>query len=146
MARSAWQQCIEVGGQAFAGPLVLIEIAASTPDAAESEAALRQAEAQLQQGAVAHCHLFGLPEAMRLRQAQGRHDEVLRLAALLEAYAGAEPNLWATHHVAAARALVRAAQGPVDAELRRELERLLAQARTAQLLQSAQELEPVLQG
>ncbi len=144
MVRSAWQQCVEVGGQAFAGPLVQIEIAVSTPDADEAEEALGQAEALLRQGAVAHCHLAGLPEAMRLRLAQRRHDEVLRLAALLEAYASAEPNPWAAHHVAAARALVHAAQGPSDAALRQELERLQAQARDAQWLQSAQELEQAL--
>ena len=109
LAREAWQLCVEVGAQAFAGPLALIEIAASTPDADEAEAALQQAEQMLARGAVAHNHLFGLPDAMRLRLAQGRHDEVLRLAGMLEAYAREEPTLWATHHVAAARALVRAA-------------------------------------
>jgi class 3 adenylate cyclase/tetratricopeptide (TPR) repeat protein len=143
-AREAWQLCTEVGGQGFAGPLALIEIATGTPDTAEAEAALQQAEQLLAQGAVAHNHLFGLPDAMRLRLAQGRHDEVLRLAGMLEHYARAEPNLWATHHVDAARALVRLAHGEADAPLRAELSRLLAQARAARLRHSAQELQQAL--
>ncbi|MBX3641649.1 MAG: AAA family ATPase [Rubrivivax sp.] len=143
-AREAWRLCTEVDGHGFAGPLVLIEIAHGTPDPAEAEAALQQAEQLLARGAVAHNHFFGLPEAMRLRLAQGRHDEVLRLAGVLESFASAEPNLWATHHVDAARALVRAARGPADAALQTELSRLLAQARAARLLQTAQELEQAL--
>jgi class 3 adenylate cyclase len=140
-AREAWQLCQQVDGQAFAGPLVLIEIAAGTADAAEAEAALQQAERWLAEGAVAHNHLFGLPDAMRLRLAQGRYDEVLRLTGTLERYAREEPNLWATHHVDSARALVRVAHGAADAPLRAELSRLLAQAQAARLRQSAQELQ-----
>jgi class 3 adenylate cyclase/tetratricopeptide (TPR) repeat protein len=150
MARDAWQLCIEVGGQAFAGPLVLIEIAFNTLDPDEAESALRQVQAILEQGAVAHNYLFALPDAMRLRLAQARLEEVLRLADQLEAYAREEPNLWVTHHVAAARALVRAA-GPrstpgvdLDDALRREINRLLGEARDARLFQSAQELEAAL--
>ena len=111
---------------------------------ARPKSALQQVEQMLMQGAVAHNHLFGLPDAMRLRMAQGRHDEVLRLAGMLEAYARDEPTLWATHHVAAARALVRAARTPGDEELVPQLQRLLAQARTAQLVASAQEIEQAL--
>ncbi len=146
VAREAWHLCLEVQGQAFGGALAQIEIAACTADALESEAALRRAEDLLDQGAVAHCHLAGLPEAMRLRRAQGRHDSVLRQADRLERYVHDEPNLWATHHAAAARALVRAAQTPDDATLRAELQRLLAQAQAARLVQSAQELQQALCG
>jgi len=144
MARQAWRQCQEVNGQAFAGPLVQVEIAMNTPDAGEAETALQQAESMLGQGAVAHNHLCALPEAMRLRLAQGRHDEVLRLAGLLEAFVQDEPNLWATHHAAVARARVRVLRTPADEGLRAELLRLLEQARAARLLQSAQELEQAL--
>lgn len=144
LARAAWQLCVEVGAQAFAGPLALLEIAANTPDAGEAESALQQAEQMLMRGAVAHNHLVGLPDAMRLRMAQRRHDEVLRLAGMLEGYARAEPSLWATHHVAAARALVRSAQMPGDKAVVPELRRLLTQARAAQLLTSAQEIEKAL--
>jgi hypothetical protein len=144
--REAWRLCTEVDGQAFAGPLVLIEIAACTPDAAEAEASLQQAEQGLARGAVAHNHLVGLPDAMRLRRAQGRLDEVLRLGHQLESYASAEPNLWVAHQVQAARALVRAARGVGDvATLHGELSRLLQQAQDASLLQSAQELQQALQ-
>ncbi len=144
-AREAWRLCLEVDGQAFAGPLAMVEIAMNTSDADEAEAALQQAEQMLGQGAVAHNHLCALPDAMRLRLAQGRHDEVLRLAGVLEAFVRDEPNLWATHHAAAARARVRAAHRPTDDGLQAELRRLLEQARAAQLLQSAQELEQALQ-
>jgi class 3 adenylate cyclase/tetratricopeptide (TPR) repeat protein len=144
--REAWRLCTEVDGQAFAGPLVLIEIAACTPDAAEAEASLQQAEQGLARGAVAHNHLVGLPEAMRLRLAQGRLDEVLRLADKLESYASAEPNLWVVHQVQAARALVRAARGVGNvATLHCELSTLLQQAQDASLLQSARELQQALQ-
>jgi class 3 adenylate cyclase len=144
-AREAWRLCLEVNGQAFGGALALIEIAAATPDADETESALHQAEQLLDDGAVAHSHLVGLPDAMRLRLAQRRYDEVLRLADRLETYAHEEPNLWASHHAAAARALVRAAQAPTEGSLHTELQRLLEQARAGQLLQSAQELEQALQ-
>jgi class 3 adenylate cyclase/tetratricopeptide (TPR) repeat protein len=146
LARQAWQLCTQVGAQAFAGPLVLVEIAANTPDAGESEAALQQAEQMLKQGAVAHNHLLGLTDSMRLRLAQGRHDEVLRLADALEAYVRDEPNLWATHHVAAARVLVQVARSPEDGTLPAQLQNLLAQARAAQMQLSAQVLERALRG
>ncbi len=143
-AREAWRVCQEVGAQAFSGPLTQIEIAMSTADAAEAEAALQRAEQMLDQGAMAHNPLAALPDAMRLRLAQGRHDEVLRLAEKLQACAREEPTLWVAHHVDAARALVRAARTPGDAALPAELQRLLSQARSAELLTSAQELEQAL--
>ena len=146
MAREAWAQCVEVGAQAFAGPLVLIEIAAGTPDPAEAEDALREAERLLARGAVAHNNFVGVPEAMRIRLRQGRHDEVLRLADALEARVRDEPNLWVTHHVAVARCLVRAARGPLDAELRAELEGLRGEARRCLLRQSEQDIERALAG
>lgn len=144
VSREAWRLCLEVGAQAFGGALVLVEIAALTPNADEAERALQQAEELLDRGAVAHCHLVGLPEIMRLRLTQGRYDEVLRLADRLENYVRDEPNFWASHHAAAARALVRAARAPLDDGLRGELQRLLAQAQAARLLPSAQELERAL--
>ena len=144
MARAAWAQCVEVGAQAFAGPLVLIELAAGTPDAAEAEEALREAEVLLGRGAVAHNHLVGLPEAMRIRLRQGRHDEVARLADVLESHARDEPNLWVSHHVAVARALVRAARGALDEALRAELQGLLGEARRCLLRQSEQDIERAL--
>ena len=143
-AREAWRCAAEVGGQAFAGPLVLIEIAANTPDAAEAEAALQQAEQLLEQGAVAHNHLFGLPDAMRLRLAQGRHDEVLRLAEQLRGLCarGADP-------VGRAPCRRRAGAGARGAHAgRRRAARRAAAAAGAgtqcRLLQSAQELEQAL--
>jgi tetratricopeptide (TPR) repeat protein len=146
MAREAWRLCVDVAGQGFAGPVALIELAANTPDAMEAAGLLREAEALLDAGAVAHNHLFGLPEAMRLHLAQGRHDEVLRLADRLERYASEEPNLWATHHVCAARALVGVARGPADEALRAELQRLLVQAREGRLMHSVQQLQRALDG
>lgn len=145
-ARDAWRLCLEVNGQAFGGALAQIEIAACTADEQAREATLRRAEDMLDQGAVAHCHLVALPEAMRLRLAQGRHDEVLRLAARLEHYVRDEPNLWATHHAAAARARVQAARSPGDAAHRTELQRLLSEAQAARLLHSALELQQALGG
>jgi class 3 adenylate cyclase/tetratricopeptide (TPR) repeat protein len=153
MARHAWRLCVEVGGEAFAGPLVLIEIAANTPDRDEAEAMLQRAEALLAQGAVAHNHFFGYPDLMRLRLAQGRHDEVLRLADRLEAFGREEPTLWVAHHAAAARALVTARRA-IDtpdalpderrAGLRTDIAGLAAEARGAGLLQSADALEDAL--
>ncbi len=146
LAREAWSMCVEVHAEAFAGPLVLIEIASNTTDADEAEELIAEAEALLSGGAVAHNHLFGYPELMRLRLAQGRHGDVLRLADALEHYVRDEPILWATHHAQVARALVRAARGPRDDELSGELVRLLTQARACQLMQSAhlldRELDP----
>jgi tetratricopeptide (TPR) repeat protein len=144
LARDAWKMVVDVGGEAFAGPLALIEIAGSTSDADEAEALMVQAEAMLKAGAVAHNQLFGYPELMRLRLAQGRHDEVLPLADALEQYVDDEPIFWARHNAQVARALVRSARGPCDEALRRELGELLAQARAGQLMQSAQVLAAAL--
>ena len=146
LARQAWALCVNVGAENFAGPLALIEIASNTTDAEEAEALLAQAQAGLVAAAVAHNQLFGYPELMRLRLAQGRHDEVLRLADALEQFVRDEPLLWATHHAQAARALVRAARAPHDGALRSELADLLAQARTCRLMQSAQALADALGG
>ena len=109
----------------------------------------------LAQGAVSHNHLFGLPDAMRLRLAQGDLDEVLRLADQLDAYGREEPNFWVTHHAAAARSLVGASRWGTTSgmasesessreELRSEMTRLLAEARDARLRESAQALEAAL--
>lgn len=146
LARQGWSMCVEVGAEAFAGPLALIEIAASTADADEAEAAVAQAEAILAAGAVAHNQLFGYPELIRLRLQQGRHGDVLRLADALEHYVRDEPIFWARHYAQAARARVRAAQGPIDDGLRAELADLLAQARAAQLSESANALALALNG
>jgi class 3 adenylate cyclase/tetratricopeptide (TPR) repeat protein len=145
LARAAWSMCVEVGAEAFAGPLVLIELASNTAAAEEAEALMAQAEALLAAGAVAHNQLFGYPELMRLRLAQGRLDEVLRLADALEQYVHDEPIFWARHHARVARALVRTARGPCDAALHRELGELLAEARASRLTESAQLLAEALE-
>lgn len=62
MARKAWRLSVQVGSQAFGGPLVLAEIAAKTPAAAVAEDLLRQPEAILDAGAAAHNLLLGLPQ------------------------------------------------------------------------------------
>ena len=143
LAREAWQLCVEVGAQAFAGPLALLEIAAKTPDAGEAESALQQAEEMLMRGAVAHNHLFGLPDAMRLRMAQGRHDQVLRLAGMLEAYAREEPTRGPrTTWTPPGHWCASCARPGTRSSRRRQ--RRLAQARTAQLVTSAQEIEQAL--
>lgn len=145
LALESWRQCEAIGAQAFAGPLLLAEMARCSTDPAEADAWLAQAEVLLGGGAVAHNHFWVHPEAIWLRLHQGRHDEVLRHADALEAYARDEPVFWVTHHVTVARALVRAARGNTDPALRDELERLLAQARAAALADSTARLVQALQ-
>lgn len=61
---------------------------------------------------------------------EGRHDEALRQAAMLEHFVAEEPFVWASHAIDVARTLVRFHRdGERGDPIRRELEELLATAR-----------------
>lgn len=149
LAQAGWRSCEELGAEAFAGPIALVELAACAAalgDLASVPALLQQADALLARGAVSHNYLVCGPERISLHLALGQHDDVLRQADALEHFARAEPILWATHHAHSARAIVRAARAPDDATLRPELRRLLEQARACELMASAHALEHALAG
>jgi hypothetical protein len=112
-----------------------------TGDAVNTAARLLQQAERLLDGAEAHNRLVGPPEAMRLRLAQGRHGEALRLADRLEDDARAEPTLRSRHHVAAARALARTAQAGTDDATIGALRRRHDQALAARWLHGAAELQ-----
>jgi hypothetical protein len=145
-AQLAWTQCVEVGAQGFAGPLILAELACLADDPAEGDERLAQAEAIMARGAIAHNAMWVHTESIWLRLAQGRHDDALRHADALEAFARDEPIIWATHHADAARVLVQAARDPGDAALRERLVALLAEARANALAQSAAVLVQAIDG
>lgn len=149
LAQAGWRSCEELGAQAFAGPIALVELAAcaaALQDHASIAALLEQADALLARGAVSHNHLVCGPERILLHMALGQYDEVLAQADTLERYAHDEPTLWATHHARSARALVRAARDPQEIGLRQEIVLLLDQARACELAVSAQVLEQALAG
>jgi hypothetical protein len=143
-ARRAWQTVQEIGAYAFGGPLALIEVARCTPDDAERAAIAREAEARLDAGAIAHCHLWMRAAAIHLSLQDGRLDEALRHADALERFVAAEPFVWATHHVQAARARARHARGERSEGLRAELAALLDEARACALGESAGALAALL--
>ncbi|MEJ1935174.1 hypothetical protein WDZ92_33685, partial [Nostoc sp. NIES-2111] len=131
MAAEAWQKANESGAAAFIGPIALLEMAHSTADRDEAERLYAKAEAMLADNVVSHCRVWLHADMIGHRLDEGRYDEVLRHADMLERYVAEEPFEWATHSVDAGRLLVRfhrdGERGPSIGE---GLERLLARSRT----------------
>jgi class 3 adenylate cyclase/tetratricopeptide (TPR) repeat protein len=147
LVREACALVREVGAHGFAGPLALVELARQTADRGERDRLLSEAEETLARGAVAHNHFFFRADAIQLRLDEGAFDEVLRHADALERYVAAEPIAFATHHVAAARALVRHHRGGErDGDVRAQLQALAGEAARIGLADSRARLEGALAG
>ena len=146
VALQAWELTQHTGAFGFGGPLVLMEVARNTPDAAERDALVARSESMLADGAVAHCHLWMHAEAIRLRLEEGRFDDALRHADALETFVRDEPFAWATHQVGAARALVRVARGEAGPALAQRVLALRDEARRCGLGESEAALAAALAG
>jgi class 3 adenylate cyclase/tetratricopeptide (TPR) repeat protein len=131
MAEEAWRKANESGASAFIGPIALLEMAHSAADPVESDRLYAHAEAMLADNVVSHCRVWLHADMIGHRLDQGRHHEVMRHADMLERYVADEPFAWATHAIAAGRALVRfdRSRGS-DASSRAELEILLSRSRS----------------
>jgi tetratricopeptide (TPR) repeat protein len=132
MARDALTYC---------GPWILGTLARVTDDAEECERCLDEAESLLQGSGPAHNHLGFALEGMEACLEHGDFARALRCADRLESAFAAEPVPFTQFLVARARALVAWAQGERGSDLRSEIQRLIAQARSEGLLPHLTALE-----
>jgi hypothetical protein len=115
-------------GMRFCGPLLLGIKARLYDDPRIREQCRAEAEALLAQGCVGHnaigYYRYGIEDALARREWSG----VLEHAAALESYTSAEPLPYSGFLIARGRVLVGLASRPEDPALRRELDRLIAEA------------------
>jgi hypothetical protein len=128
-------------GMTFIGPVVLAVHAALSNDPSERKAALKEAEAILDSGCVAHNQFWFAQIAIDQALAAGEWDEVERYAARLENYMSEESLAWPEFTIARGRALAAWGRGRREAELAAELKRLLDVAHGAGLTLAAAALE-----
>jgi DNA-binding SARP family transcriptional activator len=134
LARQAFTLCQRGGGLAVSGPAVLATLALAETDVDASRAAIRQGEALLAAGGVAHAHFQLREAAMALALARSEWDEARRHADAFEAHFGAEPPARAVHVVEQARLLSALGASPGAAEARRRVVELRERARAANLV------------
>jgi hypothetical protein len=89
---------------------------------------LREGEAMIARGSVAHNHLRFYPDAMATALQLRDRQAFERYAAALEGFTHAEPLPWADFFIAQGRALAAFGAGEQDGPLVEELERLRAEA------------------
>ena len=143
LARTALADARETGLRYF-GPVALAEVAASTDDPAERQAALTEGVAVLASSAISHNHLLFYLAAAELELREGRWSEAERWAQALETYLAPEPLPWAEAIVSAVRLLARHGRGERGPELRAALARAMEQARSLRMLTRAKRIEAVL--
>lgn len=113
---------------AFLGPFALGVLALATDDPTARQAALQEAEALLDAGAVSHNHLLFPRDAIEAYFEARDWKRMERCAAELEQYTGSEPLPFADFYIARGRALAAFGRGQSDArELTAELERIRTQ-------------------
>ncbi|MBX6322193.1 MAG: AAA family ATPase, partial [Rhodospirillaceae bacterium] len=125
LARRALAICRETV-MAYQGPIVLAVLAASTDDAAERDAALAEAGALLDRGAVSHNHTWMRGIAIELTLALGHWDAAEAHAAALAAYMAPEPTPFTDMIAALGRLGAAWGRGQRKDGLRRRLEALRA--------------------
>jgi class 3 adenylate cyclase len=108
----------------FIGPSILGLTAWASDDPGARRAALAEGEALLEQGSLAHNHLWFRRYAIEAALVAGDPDEALRQAEALERYTVAEPLPWSTFLAARGRALAAHMRNPRDPGIRAELVRL----------------------
>jgi hypothetical protein len=107
---------------------------------------LAQSEAIIRKGCVAHNQLRFYPDAMDVALDLGDWDEAVRYAAALEEYTHPEPLPWSDFFVARGRALAALGRGERGKDLRRELERLVAETHRLDYHTARPALEQALAG
>jgi len=112
----------------FHGPNICSVLALALEDPAQRREMLREGEAMLARGSVAHNHLRFYPDAMATALELRDRQAVEGYAAALEAFTRAEPLPWADFFIAQGRALAALGAGPRDGPRVAELERLRAEA------------------
>ncbi len=127
LLREALAECRR-GDMAFAGPVVLGGIVATTDDPEERHAALAEGRVVLAGGSPSHTHLLFGRDAIEGCLAAGELDTALALADALEAYTAAEPVAWASFWIARARALAALHRAGPSPALAARLAALAAEA------------------
>jgi class 3 adenylate cyclase/tetratricopeptide (TPR) repeat protein len=111
-------------GIGFAGPRVLSAIALLTDDPIQRAQAMSEALTLLHNGSLAHNHFFVRRDAMEIGLRDRDWAAVEEHAAVLAAFAAAEPNAWTDFFVARGRALAAHGRRQNDEAVRTELQRL----------------------
>jgi class 3 adenylate cyclase/tetratricopeptide (TPR) repeat protein len=143
------RETLEVGHQTgitFSGPSILGALAVALRDLSERRQMLAQSEAIIRKGCVAHNQLRFYPDAMDVALDLGDWDEAVRYAAALEEYTHPEPLPWSDFFVARGRALAALGRGERGKDLRRELERLVAETHRLDYHTARPALEQALAG
>jgi tetratricopeptide (TPR) repeat protein len=112
----------------FHGPNICGALALVLEDPAQRREMLREGEAMLVRGSVAHNHLRFYPDAMATALELRDRGAFERYAAALEGFTRAEPLPWADFFIAQGRALAAFDAGQRDGPRMEELERLRAEA------------------
>lgn len=121
-------QIVRKVGMTFIGPAVLAVEAALSDDETVSQALLKEAEAILDAGCVAHNHFWFAQVAIDHALHAGAWDRADRYAKRLETYTQTEPLPWSDFLIAKGRALTTWGRGERNAECARELQRLRSMA------------------
>ncbi len=131
-------------GMKYAGPLILVEIAAATSDPSRRREALAEGAAVLASGAVSHCHFWFHAGAIDIHLGVDDWDAALHSAQALAEYTAAEPLPWSDFYTARGRALAAWGRGERDARNRAELQRLAEEAARCRIERGLPELERAL--
>lgn len=146
-ARTFSSQAVQVVrkvGMTFIGPTVLAVEAVLTDDAEASQNLLREAEAILDAGCVAHNHFWFGQIAIAQALASRAWDRVDRYATRLEVYTEAEPLPWSNFLAARGRALAAWGRGDRTVLCTTELQRLRKLAEDRHLHRDLVELHAAL--
>lgn len=137
-------QIVRKVGMTFTGPAVLAVEAALTDDETASQALLKEAEAILDSGCVAHNQFWFAQIAIGHALQTGAWETAERYAKRLETYTQTEPLPWSDFLIAKGMALAAWGRGERSAARVRELQRLRAIAMDRHLLRDLDELHKAL--
>jgi len=127
-AEQAWELIVKGGTARFTGPLILGIIARASTDPKHQDWAIDEGYKILEQGAVAHNHLFFNRDVMEHCLGQNDWVRLDRATDALEYFTKAEPLPWSNFFIARARALRDFQQGQHRDDAIKTLRQLKQQA------------------
>ncbi len=137
-------QIVREVGMSFCGATALATKARIVADTAESRQLLREAEAVLDAGCVAHNHMWFAQMAVEAELARQGYGEMRRYADRLERYTQRQKLKWCDFTIERARALAAFGEGDRSGDLRKKLQQLHATANEAGLRPVLPALEQAL--
>ncbi len=137
-------QIVREVGMSFCGASALATKARIVGDVEESRRLLKEAEAVLDAGCVAHNHMWFAQMAIEAELARQDYGEVRRYAERLERYTQRQKLNWCEFTVERARALAAYGEGDRSAPLREKLQALKSTASGAGLRPALPALEQAL--